>query len=290
MTKRLCVFHEADNDGRCSAAIVKRKYPDIELVGWDYGKEIPWNKIKETDELILVDLSFQPYDLMKKVTDLTKLIWIDHHITSINYYRENKIPGTIILEKGIGACVLTWEYYFPDNKVPYSVQLLGEYDVWNLTNIHTMPFQYGMKIQDTNPGSSIWNNIFEMTSLDTIINEGYIILKYIENTYKDLAEKYAYEKEIDGLKFLVANNPHRTSQYFDAIWDIRKYDGVISYFWTGDYWNVSLYTSKESIDVSKIAEKYGGGGHKKAAGFQVDDISFLIKKGSKKWAQHSQLK
>ena len=31
-------------------------------------------------------------------------------------------------------------------------------------------------------------------------------------------------------------------------------------------WNLSLYTSKDTVDVSKIAASLGGGGHKKAAG------------------------
>jgi len=287
--KRLCLFHEADHDGQASAAIVKRRYPDVELIGWDYGKEVPWDKIEEADEVIMVDISFQPYDLMKKVADLAKLTWIDHHATAIKNYEENKIPGSIILKDGIGACVLTWQYYFPDENVPAGVRLLGEYDVWNHLDPSCKAFEYGMRVRDTDPKSNIWEFIFSnISNLGMIVDEGDTILLYIENTYKHLAEKYVYEKEIDGLKFLVANNPHRTSDYFDSVWDIRKYDGMMSYFWTGDCWNVSLYTSKENIDVSKVAEKYGGGGHKKAAGFQVDDISFLIKKGSKKWAQHSQ--
>ncbi len=40
----LCVFHRADFDGVCSAAIVKKFVPDCELYGIDYGDPFPWDK------------------------------------------------------------------------------------------------------------------------------------------------------------------------------------------------------------------------------------------------------
>jgi nanoRNase/pAp phosphatase (c-di-AMP/oligoRNAs hydrolase) len=40
----------------------------------------------------------------------------------------------------------------------------------------------------------------------------------------------------------------------------------------GDEWIISLYS--RNIDVSEIAKKYGGGGHKGAAGFHCKDLPF----------------
>ena len=296
MIKRLCLYHEADNDGRASAAIVKRKYPDIKLVGWDYGLPIPWNKIEKADEVILVDLTLQPYEHMVKLSHEKKLVWIDHHSSSVKCYEKNDIPGTVIFEDGIGACVVTWKYYFMDEKVPYGIQLLGEHDVFNHSDENCLPFEYGLKSYDTDPNSKIWEEIFANRSsgdifgpanlVDMLVREGHVITKYIESNFSFLAKSYAYEKEIDGLKFLVANNPHRTSQYFDSIWDEEKYDGVLSYFWNGLTWKVSVYTYRDDVDLSILAEKYGGGGHKKAAGFETNNIKWITDKKCKRWAQH----
>jgi nanoRNase/pAp phosphatase (c-di-AMP/oligoRNAs hydrolase) len=44
----------------------------------------------------------------------------------------------------------------------------------------------------------------------------------------------------------------------------------------GSKWVVSLYTKNPDIDVSEIAYRYGGGGHKAAAGFVTDDILKII--------------
>lgn len=42
----------------------------------------------------------------------------------------------------------------------------------------------------------------------------------------------------------------------------------------GKKWTVSLYSKKDNVDCSKIATKYGGGGHKKAAGFECYELPF----------------
>lgn len=42
------------------------------------------------------------------------------------------------------------------------------------------------------------------------------------------------------------------------------------------YYTPSSYTTKNEVDCSVIAKANGGGGHKKAAGFQVEDISKIF--------------
>jgi nanoRNase/pAp phosphatase (c-di-AMP/oligoRNAs hydrolase) len=51
---------------------------------------------------------------------------------------------------------------------------------------------------------------------------------------------------------------------------------MMPFQFNGKLWTVSLYTTKEHIDVSQIAKKRGGGGHKQAAGFQVQKIEDLL--------------
>lgn len=294
--KRLCIYHSADHDGLCSAAIVKRQYPNIELHGWDYGEPIPWRKIEIADEVIMVDISFQPYSEMIALSKVTRLIWIDHHSSAIKLGKENPINCVAVFDEDKAACKLTWEYYFPEEEMPYGVKLLGDYDEWNHQDPNCEPFEYGMRISYTDPeDTEHWNAIFDNPwcggpedgdyYINHIVNSGGTILEYLKQTYEYLAKQYAYEKEIDGLLFLVANNPHRTSKYFDSIYDEKRYDGVISYYWTGKFWRVSLYSDKKDVDVSKVATKYGGGGHKNAAGFQTQDINWLTK-GNGQWAQH----
>jgi len=53
----------------------------------------------------------------------------------------------------------------------------------------------------------------------------------------------------------------------------KNYDIWIACVFDGSVWIVSLYSLE--ADVSVIAKKYGGGGHKKAAGFKCRDLPFI---------------
>ena len=53
-----------------------------------------------------------------------------------------------------------------------------------------------------------------------------------------------------------------------------------AYYFNGDSYRVSLRSREEGEDVSEIAIKFGGGGHKCAAAFNIDSIeSFVLKDG-----------
>jgi len=42
-----CFYHSVDLDGHCSGAIVKRAYPDCEMIGINYGDKFPWQQVYE---------------------------------------------------------------------------------------------------------------------------------------------------------------------------------------------------------------------------------------------------
>ena len=53
--KRLGFYHSKDMDGSFSGAVLKYKYPDIELRGWDYKDEVPsFESMNGYDEIILI--------------------------------------------------------------------------------------------------------------------------------------------------------------------------------------------------------------------------------------------
>lgn len=61
------------------------------------------------------------------------------------------------------------------------------------------------------------------------------------------------------------------SEYFKSLPD-GKYDAFIAFAFNGKEWIVSMYSA--SVDVSAICKKYGGGGHKGAAGFHAMKLPF----------------
>lgn len=89
-----------------------------------------------------------------------------------------------------------------------------------------------------------------------------------------------FEVQFEGLKFLAIVHGRFNSNTFESV-DLphKGHDALMGMSFTGDKWTFSLYHAKHrtDLDLSEIAVKYGGGGHRGACGFQL--ISWHIEDG-----------
>jgi len=89
----LCIYHIADHDGKGSAAIVKRMFPEIELMGLNHDMEIPFDEIRKHEKIIICDIAL-PLDFMNELNKDKELIWIDHHVSVIEAYNQMVANGS----------------------------------------------------------------------------------------------------------------------------------------------------------------------------------------------------
>jgi len=255
---------------------VKHRYPECELYGIDYGHDFPWDVVERGETVFMVDFSLQPYPQMLELENLVNLIWIDHHKSAIEEYMKSPVRSAV-LDVCKGACELTWEFLFKSGP-PESVHLLGRYDVWDHSNPKTLPFQYGMRLRAKSPQEdmSFWKNVFH-TFPDNILRDGGIVLEYIKQDNSKYAGACAFETTLHSLHCIAINKQLTNSQLFDAVWDEKKYDAMLSFGWRNGQWTVSLYSTKDDVDVSVVAKDRGDGGHKGAAGFQCKTLPFELR-------------
>lgn len=281
-----CIYHSRDLDGYCSAAIVKRKYLDAEFIGYDYGQPFPWEKIGN-ETVIMVDVSL-PMEDMRKLSELCggKFTWIDHHISAINEFMALSEPFFInpVLQDGIAACEIAWKYFFSDETMPLAVRFLGEYDTWRDADqarweYVILPFQYGMRLNcnslETFPMNLLENYTRITRDIEHIFHTGETILNY-QKQQNAVACRGAFEAEIDGLRAICLNGGGFSSQAFESVYDEAKHDLMVPFRFDGKQWTFSLYTTKDTVDCSQIAKARGGGGHKKAAGFQTQNLENVL--------------
>ena len=275
-----CFYHN-DLDGHCSGAIVKYCYPECEMWPIDYGIKFPMDKIKKGEIVYMVDFALQPFEQMIELTARCNLIWIDHHKTAIEEASKRWFIARGIRRIGIGACFLTWEYVCPHLPMPKSVKLLAEYDVWDHSDSDTLPFQYGMRMRETDPatkeGMKLWKQLFSdsfRSVFDKILEEGKVIIKYQKQIDTKYCARYAYPVTFEGYKAIALNRGIANSMTFENAPGAKDADIFITYVFNGENWIVSLYANKPDIDVGEIAKKYGGGGHKGAAGFTCKVLPF----------------
>lgn len=271
MSNPIKVFHHNDLDGRLSAAIIYNKVnKDAEFYEMDYDKEFPFDKINDNDRVIIVDFSISIDDMEKLLKTTNDIIWLDHHISAIEKYDKFPFMDEI---KGIrnaskAGCLLTWEYYLKHEKTPIVVKLISDFDTWKYEyGDHTLYFKYGMETFDISPKSEVWNLLLNTNEkvknrIIDVIDMGKIIDRYKKNMDKDMIDTLAYSILFEDQKCLAINCPGNSLLFGD---NIDKYPICITYTYNGNSYTVSLFS--KSINVSEIAKKYSGGGHKKAAGF-----------------------
>jgi len=273
-----CFYHN-DLDGKCAAAIINKHFNefDCSFIPVDYKEPFPIDTIKKNEQVIIVDFSLESTKLFDKLLKITDdVIWIDHHKTAIEKYKGYEVAG--IRKNGTAGCVLTWQYFYPNLEVPKLVEMLGHHDVWDFSKYgkDLEKLQCGIMLYDTDPESPNWDKWLEDKTLPRLLEEGTIALKYRTNFYRDLVKEYSFRTKFEGYDAVCCNAGLNGPQIFDSL--KKEYDIMITFIFDGEKFNVSLYTEKNNIDVSKIAKKYGGGGHKAASGFTIKNIKKILEK------------
>lgn len=297
MEKNIIIYHR-DMDGLASALIAKKVYPDAEMKSVQYGEDTLSDLIEKVSSkildnrteyrLIIVDFCFEKTDMEVAQDVFKEFIWIDHHsgvITKMpELWNDKKIKGIRSIEKS--ACELTWDYFFPDKETPYSIKLIGDRDTWK--------FKYGedtkyfneylrqFDIEDETDIHYIDTDIFmDADEINDLIDEGEISYDYMMAEVKRLYKKgYIWMQgthkedniysvyECHSSSFISELANYALEQGNCDIAEIRQriYDKTKNKFITV----VSLRSKKGGADVSKIAQKYGGGGHENAAGYSEE--------------------
>lgn len=298
MKKQIAViYHSADFDGLLSMEVCKYflKHADVDFFGWDYGKPIPQpdpgihgkHYIKEYDLIYIVDLSVDA--LMENKELCEKIIWIDHHKSAIDKYKHVKFKDRYTID-GVAACRLCWQYFshelepvdFPvkqqyvDRKVvePELLRIAGEYDIWDHRDPDAKALQFGLRVFEDHEFDMLVKEQFEglpgINLLAEAITKGHAIKAYCDKNNFSYASDCSHTIQWEGLTFCALNIGQRGNSDLLLGGIKPEHDACFAWRYTGNGVLVSLYhiAGKEHHDLSLIAVKHGGGGHKGACGFR----------------------
>lgn len=295
----ICFYHRGDLDGHCSGAIVRHRFPECRMIGIDYEDEFPWQEVRPLEDVYMVDFSL-PMDDMRRLRELAfeRFFWIDHHKTAIDKAREAGFETTGLRVVGKAGCELTWEYLFPEERMPGAVRLLGRYDVYDEQQPNwvdeILPFQYGMRGEVTDPSSKesiyLWRTLLNPSQSMALSPEGLIaqiikvgpkILTYQRLQDEKLMARHAFYTCLDDVSALVVNHGPGGSMKFEAQPPFLTIKALPPLCIScarlpQKKWLVNLYTFRDDVDCGEIARRHGGGGHRKAAGFICGQLPFEI--------------
>ena len=283
MSRIVVIHHDQDFDGLFCREIARQEFGgEADYIGWDYGDAVP--KVPDDTDLYLLDISIDA--LMSH----PRLTWIDHHKSAIEKYGDR--PGLQV--DGVAACRLAWQFWFSgkiapnelkedyvDRNVsePLAVRLAGEFDVWDKRDDRADPFQLGLKAQNLTPKrweALLTPGLMSESQGMEIVGQGRLIERYKSAFDADVLSACGFDVQWEGLNFLALNTARCNSLTFQSA--VRpEHDGLLGFRYDGQKWTVSLYgvPHRPDVDLSVIAMKYGGGGHKQACGFQASQLPFL---------------
>lgn len=279
------IYHSRDLDGWTCGAIMKRKYPEIKLLGYDYGEKFPWDKIKEGEAVIMADVSLPMYKMHELAKISGDLLWIDHHKSAIdefwNYNNHNSDKAFChhALRTDLSACEIAyWEFF---NKIiPLSIEFLGMYDSFRHKGTDkeqdVLMFQYRARSLANDPESADYFLDMSLEETLDLVQEGGAIYEYLCMDAQQNYEKNTFELGFDGYKFLAVNVARLNPVNFGIDYHKDGYDGFACFWYGNGKWSFSLYNDNGKVDCSEICKRRGGGGHKGAAGFVVENIYSVI--------------
>lgn len=268
----LVLYHGGCNDGFGGAWSAWKKFGNkAEYVGMHRNDTFEAPKGKE---IYFIDYLF-PEEIIKEYIAKNKRVTaIDHHISMKSSAALTYAPSFSLDNSG---SVLAWKYFHPNKKVPLLLRYIEDRDLWKFKMPKAKEILAGTNFSEENVYTfkgfgKLVENFEKPQFRKKCIEDGKIVKSVFDGINKKIAT-YAEEVVLDGQKCFAVNSPHMFASEVGNLLVLKskKIGIAIVWYMEGGYLRVSM-RSRGKYDVSKIAEKYGGGGHKHAAGFIVKNL------------------
>jgi oligoribonuclease NrnB/cAMP/cGMP phosphodiesterase (DHH superfamily) len=230
----------------------------------------PVPELEAGSDVYIVDFSYAADTLQELSNTMQRIIILDHHKSAQKGLAA--IPSLEEMEKqqsNIGArfdmeksgAILTWEFFHPNHPVPELLRYVQDKDLWKfkLPNSREVSAALGMNPFDFN----VWNRLDPAV----LMEEGKPLVKMTDRMVTRLASS-AFWRELDGHKIPVVNTPILASQIGNHLCELYPDAPFVAcYYDINPHQRNWELRSRGEFDVSEVATKLGGGGHKNASGF-----------------------
>jgi oligoribonuclease NrnB/cAMP/cGMP phosphodiesterase (DHH superfamily) len=274
----LILYHGDCPDGWCAAYVASKRYPEAKLLPMKYGENPPYGEVEDKD-VIVVDFSWSR-EASIRLSLLAKSFHIYDHHKSARENLEGLDFATFDMERsGAG---LAWDYLFgvdskwlrPDGSVdltktnfgarPWFVDFVEDNDLWRFKLTDSK--EIGLFLKTLPRTAEAWDHL-ALTDLKKAAMAGAAI-KLAVDYYVESMVREARRGKIDDYTVALVNAPYvNVSELGNAL--AQTADIGLAYFERVDGHVQFSLRSVGDIDVADVAKRYGGGGHKNAAGFEL---------------------
>lgn len=289
-TQNIYALHHDDADGFASAAAVLANVTygqTVRFIPVQYNRELPITAFEPDSTLYILDFSYSKEILLDLASKVDFLLVIDHHETAEEQLTDfprlynphmvqrmkEKIPY-VIYDKRVCAATLAWEYFSNGASIPYAVDLVSRYDVWDIEDPKVLAFDIGMKSQGINRDVKAWLDVIrnENGEVQKAIDIGMPLVEYNNAHIKDFkASEKLKITEWEEFRVALYNSTHLKNELAHSLYTDRELAVDVTMGYSIINKGKILFSLRSQkgtkVDVGQLAKKHGGGGHRHAASF-----------------------
>ncbi len=290
MKKYLCCYHANCQDGFSSAYVVWRffnesqRLDEIDFVPCMYGDPVP----NIDDRVVfIVDFSFPPAVLFEAAKKAHKVVILDHHESAIKKWHVDGLDIDSRFEvyfsednskSGVG---MTWDYFYRNatkEEMPAMLHNSQDYDLWKKPpncakyTREIITYVYSTEIIAKQQFAR-FHELVETYPVDKMVANGEVILEYQKVLLAQVFTIGARKVDFDGIKAIMVTVPYALTSLAGSLLYDKHQDVEFAVMYEDNHLRgvrkVSLRSRDGGESVNIIAERFGGGGHKHAAGFEI---------------------
>lgn len=290
------IYHSPCDDGFGAAwAVWKRWGNAVEYAPCSYGDAPPEVAGKN---VLVGDFSFKRAVLDGMAQTATSIVILDHHKTAQEdlapfavelcgsaALSPEDVPGMLrdlaelqrppivaLFDMDKSGARLIWEFCHPDRPAPMLVQFVEDRDLWRFTFPTTKAFSLYLRSlpYDFIVWSDLAHQLEEEDELGRVLGAAEAIERFYNQKVAEMVGTYRYET-IEGHQVPVVNCTwaFASDVAHELLIAHPKAPFAACYYDKPSARSYSLRSEDGRADVSAIAKRYGGGGHRNAAGFEV---------------------
>jgi oligoribonuclease NrnB/cAMP/cGMP phosphodiesterase (DHH superfamily) len=255
-----------------------------------YNEEPPWSLIENASEVLLVDFSYKRAVMEEICNRNQKVTVLDHHKTAEADIRPlletGKVLGEFDMDRSGALIAWNWFHGFCDPPLMLkNIDLVDRYQQGRDTRASAALRSFPHDLSHHHKGAEwcdlmeVWDYLMNDAHYEKLRQEGEPILRDYRQKVNAILPN-ATTMNIGGYKNVpVVNAPYAFASALANELAYSSKDGIAASWFVNDKSKVvfSMRTAGWSdVDVSAIAVLYGGGGHHKAAGFELPNLETLV--------------
>ncbi|MDF1582207.1 MAG: DHH family phosphoesterase [Methyloprofundus sp.] len=237
---------------------------------------MPMPTFPEGAELYILDFCYPLDVLLAAAQRASKIVVLDHHISAQKEFEAHEkqaaLPSNLEVNfiQAHSGCMIAWQYFQGDLEPPVLLLHIEDHDLWR----HKLPKTEAIS-------KALYMHLplnfaaFEKIKLPTLEREGVVLLKQQKLNVSRLL-KTRHKVTLNNIAGLAVNAPAMFSS--DLGHELAELSGTFgltySYHGQRQCYDCGLRSISE-FNVAELAQHFGGGGHKNASGFRVDQATFL---------------